>query len=61
MPFVDFQPIKEPCMSPEHNPPSMMVLQPGTHTWKCPKCGAIQKINVSKQLYEQKHYMHQLS
>lgn len=27
------------CTSPEHNPPSMISLQPGTYTWKCPGCG----------------------
>lgn len=38
-PFVGFTPLERPCMSSEHNPPSMMVLPPGTHTWECPSCG----------------------
>lgn len=32
------------CNSPEHNPPSMIVLPGGIHIWKCPDCG--QKSNV---------------
>lgn len=27
------------CNSPEHNPPTTIVLPPGIHTWKCPSCG----------------------
>lgn len=30
---------KSPCTSPEHNPPGGIVLQPGTYTYVCPKCG----------------------
>lgn len=29
----------KPCMSPEHSPPSMMVLMAGPHRWQCPVCG----------------------
>jgi hypothetical protein len=42
MPFTKFEPLDErdrPCTSPEHDPPSMLVQQPGTYTWKCPHCG----------------------
>ena len=50
MPFVDFVPPgdswKQPCRSPEHEPPPMIVLRPGTHTWRCPSCGAERTINV---------------
>lgn len=28
-----------PCLSGEHNPPSMIVLQPGTYEYTCPMCG----------------------
>ena len=34
--------IKEPekiCNHPEHNPPNMMVLEPGTYQHTCPACG----------------------
>lgn len=34
------------CRSPEHNPPGMIVLPPGRHTWKCPACGAEQSFYV---------------
>ena len=27
------------CLSPEHNPPGHIVLEPGMHTWVCPECG----------------------
>ena len=43
MPFKDRDETKtwkpNPCRSPEHTPPSMMVLPPGSHTWVCPACG----------------------
>ena len=29
----------QPCMHPEHNPPSQMVYQPGTYRYTCPACG----------------------
>ena len=28
-----------PCMSPEHNPPMHIVLEPGTYGYVCPACG----------------------
>ncbi len=27
------------CLSPEHNPPSMIHLDPGTYEYVCPSCG----------------------
>jgi hypothetical protein len=27
------------CLSPEHNPPSHIVLEPGTYEYVCPSCG----------------------
>jgi hypothetical protein len=30
---------KEHCISPEHNPPSHMVYEPGTYEYTCPACG----------------------
>lgn len=29
----------EKCISPEHDPPNMMSLPPGTYEWTCPVCG----------------------
>lgn len=29
----------KPCLNPEHNPPSMIVLSPGTYQHTCPGCG----------------------
>lgn len=30
----------EPCRDPEHNPPTMMYVPPGTtYTHRCPSCG----------------------
>lgn len=34
-------PPKSPCLSPEHNPPSHMVFEPGTYEYTCPKCGKV--------------------
>ena len=34
--------IKEPekvCLNPEHNPPTHIVLSPGTYEHVCPGCG----------------------
>jgi hypothetical protein len=39
MPFVDYTPPQQVCQSREHDPPKMIVLQPGTHTYQCPACG----------------------
>lgn len=41
MPFIKFVPEKPDrvCRHPGHNPPGMIVLKPGTYTWKCPACG----------------------
>ncbi len=32
---------KRPCLSPTHNPPSMIVLSPGTYEHTCPSCGHV--------------------
>ena len=31
--------VQRPCFSPEHNPPSMIVLAPGIYRYTCPACG----------------------
>lgn len=38
MPFIDYQAPAKTCRSREHNPPSMIVLKPGRHTYQCPDC-----------------------
>lgn len=42
MPFVPLTPeekrIWEPCKSPQHNPPNMMVIRKPM-AWVCPSCG----------------------
>jgi hypothetical protein len=30
---------KPPCLSPSHNPPSHIVLEPGDYEYVCPSCG----------------------
>ena len=37
---------KEVCMSPEHNPPSHMVFEPGEYEHECPSCGKKQIVIV---------------
>lgn len=46
--FIKYLPFNLPafCQHPQHNPPSMIVLEPGTHIWKCPGCGATQSVIV---------------
>jgi hypothetical protein len=44
-----FRKIKDapkPCLNPQHNPPSHIVLSPGTHEYTCPGCGAKSIITV---------------
>ena len=31
--------VPRPCLNPEHDPPSMIVLEPGTYEYTCPGCG----------------------
>ena len=54
MPFVRHEPwVKfEFCSSPEHNPPSLMVLPPGIHTWECPVCGVRQTVIIPEHTLE---------
>jgi len=35
------------CKHPEHNPPGMIVLEPGLYEYECPACGLKQKFVVS--------------
>lgn len=34
------------CQHPEHNPPSMIVLEPGIYEHVCPGCGRKQMVIV---------------
>lgn len=36
----------KPCTSSEHNPPSMMVYEPGTYEYACPSCGKVTWFSV---------------
>ena len=36
------------CMHPEHNPPGMIVLQPGTYEYSCPACGHTVRLVVGR-------------
>jgi len=46
MPFIEHTPAEIPCLSPEHNPPTHIVLAPGHHTYECPSCGKITGFEV---------------
>ena len=37
------------CMSPEHNPPAHVVLEPGVYEHTCPDCGERVEFVVSAQ------------
>lgn len=39
MPFIRHKRPERKCDSPQHQPPGMIVLEPGSHTWACPACG----------------------
>lgn len=45
MPFIKYEQPKI-CTSPEHDPPTMIVLPPGEHTYQCPSCGKITTFTV---------------
>lgn len=53
MPFVKYEQPNNShikiCNSPEHNPPGMIVLEPGTHTYECPNCGRLQTIIIPEK------------
>lgn len=34
------------CQDPDHNPPSMMVWEPGTYEHTCPRCGMKMQFTV---------------
>lgn len=40
-----------PCQHPEHNPPSMMVWEPGTYEHTCPHCGHVTLFNIVYSVY----------
>lgn len=40
MPFIKhIKPTYKYCSDPEHQPPSMQILELGVHVWQCPACG----------------------
>ena len=39
MPLKKIADMPKPCLHPEHNPPTMIVLEPGTYEYTCPGCG----------------------
>lgn len=41
-----WSPPQEFCKDPAHNPPTMIVLEPGEWEWTCPSCGQTQIIYV---------------
>lgn len=47
MPFIKHVKPKEICRNPEHEPPGMIVLEDGVHTWQCPGCGETTTFTVS--------------
>lgn len=49
-PFIDHTDFNEPkqCNHPEHNPPSMILLPSGIHTWQCPCCKKKTPVMIDK-------------
>lgn len=54
MGFIKSEPLprQEYCKHREHNPPGMIVLPEGIHTYKCPGCGKTQRIVIVKPYNE---------
>ena len=42
--------VEEPCMSPAHNPPTMILLEPGVYEYTCPNCGKVTRFSVSRTI-----------
>lgn len=36
----------KPCLSPQHNPPMHIRLEPGTYKYTCPNCGQVTVFSV---------------
>lgn len=43
--IADFKEINY-CLNPSHNPPTMIVLEPGIYEHVCPGCGKKQRVVV---------------
>ena len=37
---------EEPCLHPEHNPPTHIHLEPGVYEYVCPACGRTTTFSV---------------
>jgi hypothetical protein len=46
MPLEKIEGMGLPCMSPEHNVPMHIVLEPGTYRYTCPACGHVTVFEV---------------
>ena len=46
MPTIKIAEPKPVCLSPEHNPPTHMVFEPGIYRHICPNCGESQEFTV---------------
>lgn len=42
---------KQPCISPEHNPPMHIVLPAGIYEYTCPSCGEKQTFEVQEVVW----------
>lgn len=38
--------VKNPCLSPDHNPPGNMVYTPGVYRHTCSMCGHVTEFTV---------------
>ena len=47
--FEKLDSLSDPCRSPEHRPPSHVVLEPGTYRYTCPVCGDITPVYVPRK------------
>lgn len=41
MPLEKIAEPKPYCIHPEHNPPNLISLDPGTYRYTCPSCGEV--------------------
>lgn len=46
MPLEKIKDAPRPCLSPDHKPPTQIVLEPGTYKHTCPDCGKVTVFTV---------------
>lgn len=52
MPLRKIADLPQPCRNPDHDPPTMIVLEPGVYEHTCPGCGNKVVFTVTKAMMD---------